>query len=232
MRHRWTPETIVTAIQAEAAAGHDLSYVQTLQRSRLLLRAAERYFGKWSAAVEAAAIDYSAYRKTRVWSREQILERLRYWHGLGEDVSFTAVANRLDPALAAAVFHAHRFASWAEALTAAGLDPEAICHGMRWTPARIERECRALMARGVSLKQTSLAREAPKLLMAIYRHAGSLLAVRYTLGLETPRKTRRRKARRFKTIEELCRAHRPHRFTPEESPAPASGGIVPMTAAP
>lgn len=176
---------VVKEIRQAAEAGEDLSYNVTLKRSRTVLRAAERVFGRWRDAVAAAGLNYDQYRKTREWSRERVIAKIQAWHAEGADLSFGYVAELLDPPLVAAALHAGRFASWNDALTAAGLNPQEICRSQRWTPERITQEMTALAKRGVPLKQTTLMQVSPRLVAAIYRHDKSLIQARRKVSSES-----------------------------------------------
>ena len=172
----WTRETIAAAIRAEARQGHELNYSSVQKRVPSLLRAAERVFGAWSTAIEAAGFDYSTIRRYRVWTRDQLLSRIRMWHEKGEDLSWRQVATRVDPPLAAAALHANRFESWAEALHAAGINAEEVARYRRWTLPMIKDELDSLAEIGVSLDQETLAKIAPDLRAAVYRIDGGIEA--------------------------------------------------------
>jgi len=178
----WSRNTILASIRTEARMGHDLSYSQTAKRVPTLLRAAERTFGSWRAAVEGAGFDYDAIRKYRVWSKKRVVEKIQELHQRGVDVSWRYISQVADPPLAAAALHAERFPSWNAALRAAGLDPEEISRYRRWTKERIVEELQNLIEQGVVINQDNLAREAPALLAAIYRINGSLPAARQRLA--------------------------------------------------
>ena len=192
-KHRWTKEDVIAAIRKEHEAGHDLGYMATLKRTRVLLRAAERAFGRWSDAIEATGLDYESFRKNRVWTREAVIDKIKWWHEQGQDLSVRFVAYELDPPLVAAALHADRFPSWNDALRAAGLDPEMIARAARWSPERIAREVHALTSAGVQLKYAVLSKTAPRLLMAIYRHTGSLKAVRQSCVHDDLKRAKRKK---------------------------------------
>jgi hypothetical protein len=172
----WTRDAIADAIRSEAFHGHQLNYSSVQKRVPSLLRAAERTFGSWAAAVEAVGFDYSAIRRYRMWSRERVIEKIRFWHHQGADLSWRHVSTKLDPSLAAAALHAHRFSCWSEALAAAGLKPEEVARYRRWSLPVIEEELDRLASRGILLDQETLDRIAPDLRAAIYRIEGGIEA--------------------------------------------------------
>ncbi|MHB9026804.1 MAG: hypothetical protein ACYC7E_21945 [Armatimonadota bacterium] len=176
-RRIWTKDTILAAILAESYRGQELSYRATEQRAPALVRAAERLFGSWGTAVNAAGFDYDTIRRYRRWSREKIIERIRELHAKGEDLSWRNVSMRLDPPLAAAALH-KRFACWADALKAAGLSPDEICRYRAWKSADLYEELLTLHAKGVPLTRKTLAAADGALLAALYRRGKGLVAAR------------------------------------------------------
>jgi PAS domain-containing protein len=177
-RRLWTRETVSAAIRAEAAAGHDISYTKTFERVPALLRAGERVFGSWRTAVEAAGFDYAAIRKYRMWTRAQVIAGIQAHAAAGADLSWRHVSTVLDTALAFAALHAGRFASWDAALTAAGLDADAVRRYQRWNWDRVVAVLWSLAARGVALNQATLQVDAPDVLAAFYRRGGNLGTLR------------------------------------------------------
>jgi hypothetical protein len=191
MSHRvceriWTEESVIDAIHAEANAGRELSYMRTEKRVPALVRAAERTFGTWGAAIHAAGFDYEAIRRYRRWTRERVVERIREWYAKGADLSWNYISTELDPPLAAAALHAGRFACWADALRAAGLNPDQVSRYRRWTLPKIHAELLNLKEQGIPLDRESLSAEAAGLLAAVYRHGNGLVAERNALFTRAP----------------------------------------------
>jgi len=178
MPHIWTKDAVTAVIQAEAAAGHELSYSRVEKRVPSLLRAAQRAFGSWADAVEAAGFDYSAIRRYRQWNKEKVIKRILELRESSEDLSWRNVSTKLDPPLAAAALHAGRFTCWNEALIAAGLNPEDIMRYHKWSLEQVRIRLRELALAGEPLDRDSLAESVPSTLAAIYRVGDGLVAER------------------------------------------------------
>lgn len=188
---KWTPTEVISGIQTAARQEEqDLSYGQMRQHDPALVRAAEREFGTWGTAVEAAGFDYETIRRYRRWSRQRVIERIRELHEQGVDLNWYTVMTEADPSLAAAALHAGRFESWSEALHAAGLDPGKIARYRHWSPEAVHQEVRKVMERGIPLDRRMLKKHAAPLLAAIDRTHGGLTAIRAQLGMQ-PQGSRR-----------------------------------------
>jgi len=210
-RERHTREKVIEVIQADSAAGQPLNFRHALERNRKLVYAALRRFGSWNAALEAAGLDHNDIRKIQSWTRERVIERLRYWHEKGEDLSYTHVAYKLDPPLAAAVYNYGRFTSWEDALVAAGLEPSSIMRNRRWTPVRIAHELLSLHRRGVPLTHDGLRQAAPMLLEVILERVGTLQQACDALELTEQADGEITKAR-IAELANLCRVSRARRM--------------------
>lgn len=120
-RQLWTKELVLDAIQCLHESGVS---VRLIRHQRLdLISAACTHFGTWGAAVAAAGIDATRYRR---WSKEQVIQALRHCCRFGpvkigrEDPPLARIAGRL-------------FGSLDQALEAAGLESVP----GRWTQRRI-----------------------------------------------------------------------------------------------
>lgn len=181
MPHIWSKETVIAAIQAEATAGHELSYSRVEKRVPSLLRAAQRAFGSWADAVDAAGFDYSAIRKYRKWNKAKVVKRIQELNKSSQDLSWRNVSTKLDPPLAAAALHAGRFTCWNEALMAAGLNPEDIMKYHKWSAEQVRNRLRELALAGAPLDRDSLAVSVPSTLAAVYRVGEGLVIERKTV---------------------------------------------------
>lgn len=179
---KWTPVEVVSEILACAAAGNDLCYSAMREAAPALVRAAEREFGCWGDAVQAAGFDYQQIRRYRRWTRERVIARIQELHTQGADLSWYAVMTTVDPPLAAAALHGGRFACWNDALRAAGLEPARIAKYQHWTPDLIHQEVTRIVSTGVPLERRALKRQDAALLAAIDRYSGGLSGVRARIG--------------------------------------------------
>jgi len=133
-QRRWSRELILERIRELRQQGSDLTPSQVGVEHGALVSAAERYFGNWPAAVQAAGIDYERVRasgrqrrseRIRKWSQARILAEIRRLHQAGEDLSWGVMERKYQPLCAAAVKGCY-FGSWSAALAAAGIDYEQV----------------------------------------------------------------------------------------------------------
>jgi DNA-binding XRE family transcriptional regulator len=74
LRDEWTPEKVIEIIQQAHAKQADLSDGTVASLRGDLYGAAQRHFGSWPAALEAAGLDPGSARRTSVWDKEKIIE--------------------------------------------------------------------------------------------------------------------------------------------------------------
>lgn len=184
----WTKANVISVILMEYASGNPLNYSAIQIRIPSLLRAAQRVFGSWSAAVTASGIEYADISLYQSWSRDKIISRIQEWHRMGADLSWRNVSKELDPPLAAAVFHGRRFTSWNDALVEAGVDPVKVRKYRKWSKQKVRQQLLEFAEQGISLDQDTLESQAPALLAAVYRHGKGLVEERESVLSMKPEK--------------------------------------------
>ncbi|MFQ6132312.1 MAG: hypothetical protein ACE5R4_09780 [Armatimonadota bacterium] len=128
-RHRrWSRKRIIAAIRDMHARGHSLSLAQATKRHGSLVSAASsaRHFGSWAKAVRAAGLDYGGIRKTRRWTRGDILRTIRRLHREGEELNNSSMRRLGYRGMMEAARREASLGSWAAAIEAAGLDYDSI----------------------------------------------------------------------------------------------------------
>jgi hypothetical protein len=184
MLTRWSKDEIALEILRLYSTNQPLSYGEMQKNNLRLLRAANRYFGSWRAAIEFAGLDYNKIRRYQVWTRERIVEQILKYYQEGRDLSWRHVSTTLDPPLAAAAIRANRFGSWQKALEAAGLDYEEIRRHRAWEDQEILEELRRRNAAGDSLRVSDAAVECPALVAAARRRFNGWYEAIIAAGLD------------------------------------------------
>ncbi|MGE5482284.1 MAG: homing endonuclease associated repeat-containing protein, partial [Bacteroidota bacterium] len=136
----WTAEAVIDGIRQAATAGEDLSAHRMQQRHSSLVATAQRLFGSWGAALQAAGYAPDLVRRARAWTDEQIIERIRQLAADGADLSDNS-ANAWDSGFYASA--RERFGSWPAALAAAGVDEAEARRTVRWSRNRVLEAIRA-----------------------------------------------------------------------------------------
>lgn len=111
---------VLRAILEREAAGLPLNHAAVLREDRRLHADILRLFGCWDAAMQASGIDPACVRLHRRWSRRAVIRRIMQLDEQGKPLNAHAVQKSEAVLPSAALRH---FASWDDALTAAGIDP-------------------------------------------------------------------------------------------------------------
>lgn len=128
----WSREEIITQMRRQAACGEDLLCPQFKLRHRSLYLAAcaQRYFGSWRRAIEAAGLGYEVLREQRVWTRKRILRTIRQLALEGRSLGWASVEQH-SPGLYRAARRKENFGSWHQALITAGVTATGSRRGRR-----------------------------------------------------------------------------------------------------
>ncbi len=147
---------VLRAILRREAAGLPLNHAAVLEQDRRLHADALRLFGCWDAALRAAGIDPVRVRRHRRWSRRAVIHRIVQLAAERKPLNLRAI-QLSEATLASATYRF--FASWDEALAAAGIDPEAWrrrCH--RWTRERVIATIQSIRDQGGRLNHAAVGR--------------------------------------------------------------------------
>ncbi|MCY0879930.1 MAG: hypothetical protein OWU84_13450 [Firmicutes bacterium] len=193
-RRSWNRNLVIETIQYR----HQHNLPLNPQRLQLddpsLLAAGRRYFGSWPKALKAAKVPpvrrltQSRHRRG-YWTPELLISEIRR-HAEKGDPLYAHAMQKIDNCLvSAATYH---FGSWAEALTAAGFDANAIRANRRYTEEGVLQEIQALLDRKEDLRDLAARRQHRSLYWAArkfygtWRTAVNLARAQQSAGRELP----------------------------------------------
>jgi len=176
MQISWSKEVIITEIYDIAyrdsnffAEVPKLNSKYVREKYPKLFQAAQRYFGSYGAAVEAAGFDYEKIRKRKMGSQKQVIKEIQGM--ISKEPLYPDYVKKKHPAL---FIKARRyFGSWKDAIEATkeylniNLDYEKIkkIH-KKWSKENIASEIQRLYEEGKDLSVTSIRKSYPTLLWA------------------------------------------------------------------
>ncbi len=146
--------------------------------------AAERLFGSWKNAIEAAGLDYSKVRIYRRWSREKVIKQIKEAHTKGKPINSSAMQKSDKPLYMAAI---KRFGNWENAVKAAGINYQNIRKRRLMETYEVKQEIMQLYRSGVSLSYTNMRENYQYLMAAGMRKigGGSWAVARLECGILT-----------------------------------------------
>ena len=191
---RWTRRTIIEEIRRLHGAGEELNYASAEENHLNLVRAAAWHYGTWKRAIETAGLSYDDVSKYRRWTKERIIQGIREYQAAGGDLSWRVISAEGAPALAAAAVRKNiGFATWYDAVTAAGINYEKIARYRHWTPERVVKEIQQLAEKEAPLSSKLVQGNHPPLYNAAKRRFGQWDAALIAAGID-PDKVRQRRA--------------------------------------
>ncbi len=146
--------------------------------------AAERLFGSWKAAIEAAGLDYSKVCRYQKWSREKVIHKIKEAYAKDKPINSNAKQQNNKALYMAAI---KRFGNWENAVKAAGINYRKVRIRRLMSKAEIKREIMFLYRSGVDLSYTNMRKNYQYLLAAGMKKLGngSWAAARQECGILT-----------------------------------------------
>ena len=146
--------------------------------------AAERLFGSWKAAIEAAGLDYSKICRYQKWSRDKVIRKIKEAHKQGKPINSVAMQENNKPLYMAAV---KRFGNWENAVKAAGINYRKIRIRRLMESDEIKQEIMRLYRSGVNLSYTNMRENYQYLMVAGMKKlgGGSWAVARLECGILT-----------------------------------------------
>ena len=179
---RWDPARVVAAIRARQDAGLKLNrHAVNLEEARLAV-AADRCFGSWGAALQAAGINPEAVSRAQRWDKARIVSGLRECLASGMALNAETLCKSNRPLYRAAASH---FASYSAALRAAGVDPEAVRRKRHWSRPSIIKALRERRAAGLALNAQAVSTTDQGLYQAAHAYFESYDAALRAAGIDS-----------------------------------------------
>lgn len=134
VRQRWSRDEIVKQIREFHAQNEDLldPRFKVRHRDLYLAACANRYFGSWKRALEAANLPHETMREEHVWTKTRILRTIQDLARQGKPLGWASIEEEM-PGIYRAARRPENFGSWREALRAAGINPD-MARGRRPMP--------------------------------------------------------------------------------------------------
>ncbi len=139
-KRKWTKEGVLEAIQGRIDKDLPLNSFAVRQDDEALWQAAKRYLGGWANALNEAGVRKSVRPSdgsralAGSWSREVILAKIQEYRDRGVPLGAHQMQKADNRLVSAAGYY---FGSWAKALEAAGVNPDAVRSSVPWSEDRV-----------------------------------------------------------------------------------------------
>jgi DNA-binding protein H-NS len=196
MRKHWTRECIIRQLLDRESKGLPLN-VGRQGIDSALHSAAQRIFGSWQNAIQAAGIAPRQMPSGKRWSPAKILVAIRHLARRQRPLTALQMERHHHNIVTAARRH---FGSWNKAVLAAGVDPSKLRRVLPWKPERI---IEAILTRALRNDSLSARQVEPRsLTAAAKRFFGSWPAAVAAAGLD-PAMTARQSKRQSPPMVEV-----------------------------
>jgi len=106
----WHPDMVIQHILSRSGKEQLNSYYYATTYPDVYA-AADREFGGWKNAIEAAGLDYRTIRKYRSWTRQSVILEIQTVHAQGAPINSKAAQDGNKPLYMAAI---KRFRNWGQ----------------------------------------------------------------------------------------------------------------------
>ncbi|MDD2403890.1 MAG: hypothetical protein PHV75_05415 [Victivallaceae bacterium] len=146
--------------------------------------AAERTFGSWGKAIEAAGLNYNDIKKYQRWSKQKVVDEIRRLYEAGEPVSSKNAQDKFKSLYMASI---KRFGNWGTAVQRAGINYESVRLRRCMSKEEIKKEVLELYRKGEDLAYPNMREKHQYLLAAAMKKLGngSWAAARRHCGILT-----------------------------------------------
>jgi len=182
-----TKESVEKRILVRRDSGLGLTYKSIRREDPSLEAAAQKVFGGWYEALDAAGIDSSLFRNQKpfgYWSRDRVIQEVRELKRNSEDLNFSSI-RRTHSSL---VQYAIKFlGGWYPALEAAGVDPRKYQKQVPpnyWSRETILSTLTELHSRGQDIRPIALRRSHPGLVGAARKQFKDLREMYHQAGID------------------------------------------------
>jgi len=137
----WTQQRLRDFVRHRRAEGLPLNVGAIERDCETAYAAARHLFGSWKNLIESCGLPYRKIAQRVRWSRQALLDEIRWAFQNGLDMSYAGTLKRDSALLATAN---DRFGKWSSALKAAGIDPRLAMQRHPWSRASVVRAIRAI----------------------------------------------------------------------------------------
>jgi len=169
-RQKWSKDLVITAIQERVAKGLPINSGTVQDDDHVLYSAAIRYFGTWSAAVEAAGFSYDDVRLNEVWSKDLIITTIQERVAKGLPINLGAVQADDHVLYSAAIRY---FGTWSAAVEASGFSYDDVRLNEVWSNDLVVAAIQERVARGLPINSGTVQADDRALYGAAHKYIGT-----------------------------------------------------------
>jgi hypothetical protein len=170
---------VICRILQRQTSGASIRATAVRRGQKDLFYLAQRIFGNWRTALEAAGLDAESISRRRAWTAERVIQAIHALHAQGVSLNYGSVL-KVDQGLIQGAFKV--LGSWSQTLAAAGYDPASVrWRRLPWTKSELIACIQQRAAAGVPLVESRLLPASTR--FAVKRLFGSFVAALRIAGV-------------------------------------------------